>query len=394
MVSLKRLSPLFLALTLLMACNQHAQNKEQPKSVAKDSTVKITFKDNAYNHAARYIAGLPQLDSNEYTVLEKKAVWKKYSHRVDSIWGAYEKNRLSIMRDWYGKQFDSVIKSDRDVLYPFSACDFLNIYTLYPNGKKYVLCGLELVGRNPQPKNLSDHELDVALDGLMTGLKTLIERGYFITSYMGHDLYSSQLNGTLPVIYFFMARMNCNIVDQQFVGLDKAGNEHPLKSAMRDSSNASYIRGVKITFQHPGSKKLATMYYFGGDLSDGGIAAHPGYVNFVKANFKNTNTFIKAASYLLHTPQFTSMKSLILAQSHAILTDDSGLPLKAVNDNKWKLTYYGKYNGPTKDFPYIHEADRLAIYNSKDSNKIAPIPFGTGYKWKLNESNLLFCLKK
>jgi hypothetical protein len=116
-------------------------------------------------------------------------------------------------------------------------------------------------------------------------------------------------------------------------------------------------------------------------------------VNFVKKNFNQTNTFIKAASYLLHTPTFSTMKSIVLDKSSVILMDDSGLPLKAVNDGKWNLTYYGKYVGPTRDFPYIHESDRLTIYK-KDTATIKSIPFGTGYKWKLNESNMLFCVKK
>ena len=378
------------AFILLISCSNNAKNQDTTAVVPKDTV--YVFKDNPVNQAARYIAGMPQLSANDYAAFEKKSVWMNYSHRVDSIWGAYDKNRLSIMRTWYNEQFGKTIAEEKNIYYPFSGPDWLNIYTLYPNGNKYVLSGLELVGKKPQPQSLNDKQLGVGLDGLMRGLKTLIERGYFITSYMGKDLYASQLNGVLPVIYFFMARTNCNIIEQQFVGLDTAGREHIITSGMQDTSNAKYTRGVKITFQHPGNKKVATMYYFACDLEDKGIKAHGGYVKFVKNNIKDAKTIIKAASYLMHTPTFSTMRNLVLDKSKTILNDDSGLPLKAVNDGKWNLTYYGAYSGPTSDFPYIKEADRMKIY--KADSTLKKIPFGTGYKWKLNQSNLLFCVKK
>lgn len=364
------------------SCNQIFK-QDTAKPVVDSASIKkageFVFKDNAYNQAARYIAGMPQLDSNAYSMATKKPIWQKYARQVDSTWALYDKNRLSIMRNWYETEFGAYRHQEKNVFYPFSGPDWLNIYTIYPNGNKYVMAGLELVGNNPEPNKLSDAELAKGLDGLRGGLKTLIERGYFITSYMGRDLYASKFNGVLPVIYFFMARTNCNIVDQKFIGLDAEGNEHEINTAMKTDANANYMRGVKILFQHPDTKKLGIVYYFSGDVEDKAIAAgKTNFPNFVKKNWHNTNTFIKAASYLMHTPTFVTLKNLVLDKSDVILTDDSGLPLKAVNDGKWDLTYYGHYNGPTSDFPYIKEYDRLAIYK-KDSAKIKPIPFGTGY---------------
>ena len=378
-----------ISFTSLVACNNH---KTDTVAVKKDTA--YVFKDNAYNEAARYIAGMPQLEKNDFETLESKNVWVNYSKHVDSVWKMYDTKRLQVMQKWYDEQFGKYRKQEANVFYPFSGPDWLNIYEIYPNGNKYVLAGLELVGNEIHPKEMNEKDLNRGFTELNKGLKTLIERGYFITSYMGHDFYASKFTGVLPVIYFFLARTNCNIVDQQFIGLDKAGAEHVIATGMKDESNKDFIRGVKITFVNPSTKKLATLYYFSGDVEDKAIAAgNTGYVNFVKKNFDHTQTFIKAASYLMHTPTFSTMKNLVLDKSSIILNDDSGLPLNAVNDGKWNLTYYGAFTGATRDFPYIHEKDRLTYYQN-NAKTIAPIPFGTGYKWKLNESNLLFCVKK
>jgi hypothetical protein len=376
--------------TATISCNQ--TQKTDTVAVKKDTA--YVFHDNQYNQAARYIAGLSQLEKNGYEGCEKKQVWMSYSHKVDSIWASYKTNRLDVMNKWYDTEFGKYRHQEKNVFYPFSGPDWLNIYTIYPNGNKYVLAGLELVGNEMHPQQLSENDLAKGLNGMQSGLKTLIERGYFITSYMGKDFYSTKFTGVLPVIYFFLARTDCKIIDQQFIGLDKDGAEHIIASGMKSEENKGYTRGVKITFVNPATNKPSTMYYYSGDVEDKAIAAgNTGYVNFVKKNFNQTNTFIKAASYLLHTPTFSTMKSIVLDKSSVILMDDSGLPLKAVNDGKWNLTYYGKYVGPTRDFPYIHESDRLTIYK-KDTATIKSIPFGTGYKWKLNESNMLFCVKK
>jgi hypothetical protein len=375
--------------TTTISCNQSA--KTDTVVVKKDTA--YVFHDNQFNQAALYIAGIHQPEKNTYETAEQKKTWVTYSHKVDSIWASYKLNRLDVMNKWYDAEFGNYRHQEKNVFYPFSGPDWLNIYTIYPNGNKYVLAGLELVGNELHPQQLTEAELSKGLAGMQSGLKTLIERGYFITSYMGKDFYSTKFNGVLPVIYFFLARTDCKIIDQQFIGLDKDGIEHVIGAAMKNEENKNYTRGVKITFLNPTTKKPSSMYYFSGDVEDKAITAgSTGYVNFVKKNFNDANSFLKAASYLLHTPTFSTMKNLVLDKSTVILNDDSGLPLKAVNDGKWKLTYFGKYNGPTRDFPYIHESDRLAVYQ-KDAT-IKSIPFGTGYKWKLNESNMLFCVKK
>lgn len=375
--------------TATISCNQ---TPKTDTTVVKKDTAYV-FHDNAFNQAALYVAGMHQPEKNGYEGCEQKKAWVDYSHKVDSIWAKYKSGRLDIMNQWYDTEFGTYRHKEKNVFYPFSGPDWLNIYTIYPNGDKYVLAGLELVGNEIHPQQLTENDLAKGLNGMQSGLKTLIERGYFITSYMGKDFYSTKFTGVLPVIYFFLARTDCKIINQQFIGLDKDGIEHVIASGMKSEDNKNYTRGVKITFLNPTTKKPSTMYYFSGDVEDKAITAgNTGYVNFVKKNFNQTNTFLKAASYLLHTPTFSTMKNLVLDKSSVILNDDSGLPLKAVNDGKWTLTYYGKYNGPTKDFPYIHENDRLAVYQ-KDTT-IKAIPFGTGYKWKLNESNMLFCVKK
>src|SRR5438477_141098 len=68
---------------------------------------------------------------------------------------------------------------------------------------------------------------------------------YFITKDMRTDL--GRVGGTLPILYVFLARRGCTVLDTTYIN--------------------SPAPGVKITFIHRGPKQ--TLYYFKTDLSGG-----------------------------------------------------------------------------------------------------------------------------
>lgn len=392
------LASILLVVSVLSCNNQNSAPKKNDKAdssaAAKpQGAATVTFTDNEYNKAARYIAGLKQLSENEYATWEAKPEWVSYSKRIDSLWESLETKRFTVMRKFYNDEFGSSRNEERPVFYPFSGPDWLNISLAFPNGSQYVMNGLEPVGNIPEPARLTGNgELSRSLNDLLKGLRTLNERGYFITSYMSGDLTRNKLNGVLPIMYFLLARTHCNIMNVEYVGLDSTGAEHKLAS-VSDESSKKYIRGAKIVFQNDSTKKQGTIYYFTGDVSNTGFKKNSGYFNFVKNNFKETNTYMKAASYLLYDPTMTMMNELVLSQTHTLLTDDSGMKYANVNNGRWDIKLYGKYTGPTKDFPWTKQQELIAYY-AEHAAEIKAIPFGTGYHWKEGESNLMFCIKK
>ena len=175
-------------------------------------------------------------------------------------------------------------------------------------------------------------------------------------------------------------------------GLDRDGNFQVLEeSAGADRRGAKSVKrsvptaapGVKIVFSD-GDGPRQTLYYFSIDLSDGSVE-RSGFLAFC-SKLGNGDSFLKSASYLLHTGGFNRVRNFLLEHSATILQDDSGIPFAYFDPKKWRLQPFGRYVGPLAIFGG-HYQERMGELFRK-GNAI-PIDFGIGYRWRKNESNLL-----
>ncbi len=400
-MNFKSKNKIFTALLLAVAvlsCNNQAAKKDtsQADSVEaqKQKIASTPFADNSFNKAARFIAGVKQLSENEYSAWEKKPEWIAYKNKMDSAWEKLDKTRFSVMNKFYTESLGDNTKSEENVYYPFSGPDFLNIYQVYPNSSSYVMAGLEKVYNIPNPLSLTATELRTNFAGFYKGFRTIKDWGYYVTSYMGHDLNLTKLKGVIPIDYLYMIRMGCSIDKVELISLDESGKANVVDGLPNDKTN---MPGCRITFRHT-NNKIATLTYFEGNLADVdskdyGHTFIKNYDNYVRTYVKNANSYLKAASYLLYGEAFSKSLYLLLDVSKTILTDESGVPYDKIDRSKWTISLFGKYYPPTKDFPWIRQPVLKSDY-IKDSASIKPIPFFTGYHRNMGQSNLQFYMKK
>jgi hypothetical protein len=210
---------------------------------------------------------------------------------------------------------------------------------------------------------------------------SVLSFSFFITKMMKVDLRAGQLNGTLPILYVFLARSGKTIRDVSPVALDDKGaayfaNENPGKNA---------TRGVRITFA--GSDGVErTLYYFSTDLSNPGVRVS-GFLKFC-GTLAPGNSLIKSASYLPHSGNFTTVRNFLLANSATIIQDDSGIPLVYYDPRKWRFFPFGRYAGPIAEFPGKYQPEYAELFRRSQ-----PMDFGIGYRWRSFESNLLLSVK-
>src|SRR5258708_19810842 len=93
-------------------------------------------------------------------------------------------------------------------------------------------------------------------------MSSILSFSFFITKMRRVDLRAGELNGTLPILYVFLARSGKTIRDVSAVALDDKGqayfaNENPGKNA---------TRGVRIVFSASDGLER-TLTYFSPDLS-------------------------------------------------------------------------------------------------------------------------------
>ncbi|NJM35837.1 MAG: hypothetical protein HC850_15360 [Rhodomicrobium sp.] len=337
--------------------------------------------ESAPNDAARFLAGLKPADGTPLAKRAEEAVWQRHAKFFDSSWEKLEARQLSKIRTWQGKHLTA---PQQTLYYMFSGPDFLYANAFFPKATTYILSGLEPVGVVPELSDMPGGTLQSEFRDLQVSLNSVLNYSFFITKNMKSQLRSGKVNGTLPVIYVFLARSGKTIDEVSFVELDEEGNVGPAP----ESGSKSAAKGMKIGFTDAEGKKQ-TLYYFTTDLSNGGVKKS-GFLKFCEKQAPG-HAFIKSASYLLHSGGFSTVRDFLLAKSTAILQDDSGIPVTYFKDEEWDLKPFGRYLGPISLFRGNYQSKLAKLFKQPSRESI---DFGFGYRWRPNESNILLSVKK
>jgi hypothetical protein len=324
---------------------------------------------------AKLLAGLPI----QGTLLERAvSQWTAAEHATafNKAFAQLEQRQLAKIREWAPQFLADSYEDTAPMFYMFSGPDFLYANAFFPYARTYILCGIEPVGALPDVTRVPPESLPAALANLRKSMESVLSWSFFITKNMKTDLNQTQLNGTLPVLYVFLARAGYTIESVEFVALDRAGN-----FTIAGKGNTP---GVKIVFSADRGASQ-TLYYFSSDLSDSGIRANPGFMSFCERQGRGSS-LLKAASYLMHGPNFDRVRNFLLTHSNVILQDDSGIPYRFFNPSQWTLRHVGRYIGPIDIFKQHAQADVAAAFAR---SMPAPLEFGFGYQWQPNRSSLV-----
>ncbi|HVE13852.1 MAG TPA: hypothetical protein VNI01_10695 [Elusimicrobiota bacterium] len=335
-----------------------------------------------YDDLARALAGMPQKEDGSLAALAKEAAWVEHAKVLSADWTKLEKARLAPMRSWAAAEIPA---STRTLFYPFSGPDFLTAQVFFPKAPSYVLFALEPVGTLPDLKTSSGTALSGYLESVQESLADLFKRSYFRTRRMRTELGKEGTNGVLPVLLVFAARAGLSIEDVKAVEIEKDG-------ALSESAweKAKSPRGVKVSLRDAGGRETS-LYYFSADISDAGLKRHAKILAYIRS-LTHVDTYLKSASYLLHTDDFSKVRDAVLADSDRVLQDDSGLAYRAFDRARWDVRLYGTYERPIEEFPSILEPDLEEAYLTA---KPKPVPFSLGYHWgKKRGTNLLFAVRK
>jgi hypothetical protein len=329
------------------------------------------------NDAARFLAGMPPADESPLAPMTKDRSWQEHARVFNAAFQRVEQSQLARIRAWSSS---NITEARPTLFYMFSGPDFLYANAFYPNAKTYVLAGLEPVGAVPDLTTLRG-SIPSELGKLRYSLSSILSLSFFITKQMKSDLHTGRVNGTLPILYVFLVRSGYAIREVTPIKLD---NEGQVQEA--DTGRGSAAPGVKIVFAGADGE-ARTLYYFSTNLADDGVKSS-GFLKFC-ATLAPGDSLVKSASYLLHSGGFSKVREFLLANSAAMVQDDSGIPLSYYDPRKWDLHPFGRYLGPIGIFPGAYQARYAELFR-----KARPIDFGIGYRHRSAESNLLLVVKK
>lgn len=337
--------------------------------------------DASPDDTARFLAGMPPSAGSPLEGLTKSGHWQGHAQAMDKAFASVEKNTLTKVRAW---SRDHVKSPQPTLLYMFGGPDFLFANAFFPDASTYVLVGLEPSGDIPDLMKMQRRGEVPGLGNLQNSMRTLLSVSFFITKEMQETLGGSNLRGTIPILYVFLARSGMEVRDASLVYLDDDGEVKP-----EDKKAKTSARGVKITFAGLDGRPR-TLYYFTTDLANGGVK-RGGFLKFT-GKLGPADAFHKSASYLMHGENFSTIRSFVLAQTKTIVQDDSGIPLRFFDQKVWDIHPFGAYHEPLEIFPEGRQTKIAREVFSKA--KTQKIDFGIGYRWRPGESNLLMAVKK
>ena len=336
-----------------------------PDTTAPDSAATIAPLGNfsRLDNTARFLAGMPGGGNARLTSLRQTAGWQSHAKRMDQLFGYFDRGYLPRVREFRTEL--GALTATNILFYPFGGPDYLYANGFFPGANHTVLVGLEGVDALPDFETLSEAEIQQGLAGLSKSLRDITGASYFITKDMRADLESTAFKGTLPIILVMIARSGQSIQSVTPVGIGSSG-ELTSRSAGAASPGWHIVAGGKH------------IYYFREDLSNGTLGSDRRLLSFVKSKGAPV-TFVKSASYLMHSDGFSRIRDFVLNDSRAILQDASGVPYRYLNEGDLQLTLYGNYTEPLSVFSERHQADLAQAYRTGFPHTVKPIEFGVGY---------------
>jgi hypothetical protein len=331
------------------------------------------------NDTARFLAGMPSSAGSSLAALTQDRNWQQHAKSMDKAFAEIDRRQVSRIRAWATA---NLVSPKPIMFYMFSGPDFLYADSFFPRATTYVLSALELTGPIPDLLHTQHGSILATLSGLQHSMQSLLAYSFFITHKMRNDL---QARGTLPLLYVFLARSGKQIRDVSLVNIDGQGE---LQADGPKAKTAA--RGVKIVFADAdGREKI--LYYFNTDLGNAGVKKS-GFLTFCE-KLGDGDSFVKSASYLMRRNEFSQVRDFLLSKSAVLLQDDSGIPLRYFDVNKWDLAPFGNYLTPDPVFANepVYQPNMKELFRKAHAK---PIDFSFGYRWRPGESNLLLAVRR
>jgi hypothetical protein len=326
---------------------------------------------------ARFLAGLP-VENTPLANFAKVPAWREHAAQLDTAFTQSEQRQLAKVRAWAPANLGAAAAAATPVFYFFSGPDVLYPLALFPNAGTYVLCAREPVGEVADPTKMPPEDLPAALAGLRKSLTSLLNFSFFITQDLRADIKQKHFTGLLPVIEMLLVRSGAQLIEITPAACDKNG----AITLGADARGAT--PGVRIRFTRKEAREQ-TLYYFAGDLSNGGLSTHGGLLRFCE-KLGRGRALLKAASYLPHESDFSKIRDWLLNHSASIVEDPSGIPFADFTKGDWKLNVWGNHAAPIDLFAkYTQPVLAEALTKSRPQ-----LPFGFGYQNQPANAVLIF----
>lgn len=321
---------------------------------------------------------------------EETAELTTYAETLEELRNSYYERNLSKMIAWRDTHLTSLFNEDNTLFYPFSGPDVVNMLTLFPHQKTYVMMGMEHVGTIDTVREWQKPLTPEKMQQIQKSVESVFIRSFFRTLDMSTDFSRFGTKGVLPGMLLMLKLLNQTVESVHWVSLTDSGKLQYLTET--ESTQNQNNLGVEITIKHPKRNYSQKIYYFKTNLENKGLASNPALTQFIDQSLGTTTTLVKSASFLMHMAEFTTMRKSLLNISRMVLQDDSGIPFKYYPSKKWNHKLFGQYVGPYGESFKAFNQPKLHAAYAKTPTK--PLDFYFGYGYAKIPAHLMVYIRK
>jgi len=372
-----RLRSLAVILIFLAACSS-SQRRAPDENTAYISSL------------SQFLSGNSIQSGSPYYQLSQLPYYKKHSEDMNQLWNTIEKENYGPIRKWETANLKEKSKKIREVFYPFSGADFVNLYGFYPNAKKYIMVALEKPGKISDPLNLNSGQVKQSLQSLRILISEISRRNYFQRRIMKQEFKNPHFSGVLPALIIFMTRIGLEVEEISDIILNDEGKVIPRPTKV----TAKNPEGVKISFYDPKSNESKELVYLSIMLNENSHSQTSAEGKFFQ-KMEDFGVLMKSAEYLFPRINLNGMRDLILQNSKIVIQDDSGIPFSFFSEAEWNAQLFGKYQKPAL-LTGVPVQSVQSTLKEKYFRESIPLDFSFGYgvlRGKF-ESNLMLLIKK
>jgi hypothetical protein len=331
---------------------------------------------------AKFLAGVPLPEGTALAPLQAAPEYRAHVRELAKLTQHYDRNFFARMREWAAAELSTRLPGRQNVFYFFGGPDAVSALALFPDAPVYLLGGLEPVGTVASPGRLPPEELWAALANLRKSLEVILSYGHFITKDMKAELDRTAFRGVLPLLYVFVCLTGGDVLAAEPMKVLADGSVGP-------AGAPGGLPAVRVRFRSGPGNPEQVIFYVQANVADDALKSGNGVLAWAKTYGPGV-VYLKAASYLLHEAYFSRVRAFLLGNAVAVVQDDSGIPFRFFLDGNWQIALFGTYSGTLEIFREYRQGDLQEAFGAGTAR---PLPFGTGYKWRVGESNVLVAVR-
>ena len=357
-----------------------------PAGFGQEVRKALPVSNSTWDARAKFLAGVPLGKDEPLAAMQQRPAYRAHAAEFEKMWARYNEHHFAPMRKWSAEELAPKIPMGAPVIYFFGGPDAISPLAFFPDAPDFLLGGLEPVGSVPNPDALPTDRLEAVMASLRKSTDVILSFGFFITKDMKSELEAGEFKGVTPVMLVFLAMSGCEVLDVSYFGV--RGDGHSEECAPGHQAKGE-LPGVRITFRKTAGSAPQRIHYVQANVADEELKTRSGLLHWA-GGFGPGNVYLKAASYLLHEQYFSTIRGFLLGRALSVLQDDSGIPFSFFQDGEWRVWFFGTYTGTLDIFKKYYQPKLLDAFRTSG----APLALGTGYKWRVGQSNLLLAVKQ